>query len=124
MLSLALAAITIALAPADPAQCTRQHPPSGARLEAIVRELHPDALQPTADSSTTIVGVVLDSACTVQRHAVTTWSGGTITPVTTLAEMFPGIRAAPFEISGIAQLDGTARGRTVVVWAVAPSLVR
>ena len=120
MLSCALAAITIALPPAAPVQCTL----SDARLQSIVRELHPDALQPAADSSTRVVGLVLDSACTVQRHAVTTWSGRTMTVDTTLAEMFPGSRAAPFRVGGIALLDGTARGRTVVVWGVVPSPVR
>ena len=113
--SLALAAPLAGQSP-DAGACAKGGP-GIARLQALAREHHPEALSVASRGKFAIVAFVLDAKCRVLRHTVSERGGERIDLEATLTSLFPG--PWHFKTAGIADADASnERGKPWVIWAV------
>ncbi len=97
--------------------CMRPGRPSSEFAARLTREYHPEVLE--AGDARTLVGFVLDEACTVVRHTVSTLVPEDAASGTVLTRLFPGLDLATFVYSGITEVaTGRASGAPSVVWVV------
>ena len=91
--------------------------PGVARLQALAREHHPEALSVARRGKFAIVAFVFDANCRVLRHTVSERGGERIDLEATLSSLFPG--PWHFQTAGIADADANnERGKPWVIWAV------
>ena len=87
-------------------------------LHQLTAQYHPEALAPAAQGDSVLVGFVLDSSCTVVRHAVGRRVAGAEWVDSSLARLFPDLKGASYLKVGAAAFAAQAPGGPTAIWGV------
>ena len=87
-------------------------------LRALVRRLYPETVKLAAGDSLVTVGLVFDAGCRLTQHAIGRRSTLRMSVDTVFAQIMPGVRSAPWRVSGYATVASDAPSGAEIAFVV------
>ncbi|WP_148306536.1 hypothetical protein [Gemmatirosa kalamazoonensis] len=87
-------------------------------LQAMVRALYPESAALTPGDSLATVALVFDADCRLTHHAMGRRRAFGMHVDTAFAQIMPGVRAAPWRVSGYTVLGPSAPRGAEIAWVI------